>query len=251
MAHRFSGHGRAYEGLTRLTSKGPRWTGKIRLVPELLDQPLRWRKPRRVFVNSMSDLFHEAVPFYFVDRVFDVVHRTAGLHTYQILTKRPERMLEYAISSDHRKRALPRHWNAWLGVSVENRDALHRIDTLRHVPAAVRFVSFEPLLEDLGPLDLSGISWAIWGGESGHGARPCDPSWIRSGMHQCQDAGAVVWIKQLGEHVHDGVLCRGRHMGSCGAATWKLSRMLTGKQSDPASWPVEYADLRVQEFPNA
>lgn len=147
-AHRFSGSGQPYEGLTEIGPKGPRWNGKIRLVPELLEEPLRWRKPCRVFVNSMSDLFHEAVPDRFISEVFAVMN-TARRHTFQVLTKRPERMLR--LGTD--QKLIYAMSNVWLGVSVEDqKTADERIPLLLQTPAAVRFVSAEPLLSHI---DLS------------------------------------------------------------------------------------------------
>jgi protein gp37 len=181
---------------------------------ERLDAPMHWRKPSMIFVNSMSDLFHESVPFEFIDKVFAVMAR-ARQHTYQILTKRPERMRDYMASPRHRKEAVliaseevelcgmeDCTWpipNVWLGTSVEDPKSLHRIDTLRAVPAAVRFVSFEPLLANMGPVNLDGIGWAIVGGESGPGARPMDPKWARSLRDQCGQARVQFFFKQWGE----------------------------------------------------
>ncbi|MEZ4449887.1 MAG: phage Gp37/Gp68 family protein [Nannocystaceae bacterium] len=167
----------------------------LRLVPEKLDDPRRWRKPRRIFVNSMSDLFQTGVPDAFVRRVFEVMNQ-APWHTYQVLTKRAERMR--AIT-----RAIPRDLVAqpqiWLGVSVEDRKyGVPRIDVLREVPAGIRFLSVEPLLEDLGVLDLAGIDWVIVGGESGPGARPMAEGWVRSILEQCRSAGVPFFFKQWG-----------------------------------------------------
>jgi len=157
--------------------------------PERLEQPLDWRQPRLIFVNSMSDLFHESIPAWFIRAVFDVMQR-ANWHTFQVLTKRSHRMLELA---PHLR------WpdNVWMGVSVENQRWTYRIDDLRKVPAKVRFVSCEPLL---GPpsLDLEGISWVIVGGESGARARPIDPQWVRQIRQQCEEAGVPFFFKQWG-----------------------------------------------------
>jgi protein gp37 len=167
----------------------------LRIVKEKLEEPLRWRRPRRIFVNSMSDLFQVGVPDDFVREVFEVMNRAAQ-HTYQVLTKRADRMR--AIT-----RALPRELVAqpqiWLGVSVEDRKyGVPRIDVLRDVPAAVRFLSIEPLLEDLGTLDLRGIHWVIVGGESGPGARPMSEAWVLSILDQCRSAGVPFFFKQWG-----------------------------------------------------
>lgn len=167
----------------------------LRLVPEKLEEPLRWRQPRRIFVNSMSDLFQAGVPDSFVRRVFDVMN-LAPRHTYQILTKRAERMRELCSAMPLE---LVRQPQIWLGVSVEDRKyGLPRIDVLRDVPAAVRFLSIEPLLEDLGLIDLRGIDWVIVGGESGPGARPMAAEWVLSILAQCQSARVPFFFKQWG-----------------------------------------------------
>ena len=252
-----------FGGVSRMTEHGPRWTGKIVLRPEVLDQPLSWRKPRRIFVNSMSDLFHPDVPDEFIDRVFAVM-ALATHHTFMVLTKRPERMMKYLTAPDRDEvigwkahelyeqlggdyRRVPalttregtistaslqphaKSWpipNVWLGVSVENqRAADERIPLLLQTPAAVRFLSCEPLL---GSVDLSkfkpfdgecfcqdrpdgckprnsagcpeaAIDWVIVGGESGPKARPMHPDWVRSIRDQCQAAGVPFFFKQWGE----------------------------------------------------
>jgi protein gp37 len=167
----------------------------LRLVPEKLADPLRWKTPKSVFVNSMSDLFHRDVPDEYVRRVCEVMAR-ANWHTYQVLTKRSERMRDLLRSSLADAAALP---NVWWGVSVENRrHGLPRIDHLRAAPAVTRFLSVEPLLEDLGPIDLTGIHWVIVGGESGNGARPMRPEWVRSIRQQCERAGVAFFFKQWG-----------------------------------------------------
>lgn len=271
MASRFSGQGKPFHGFadpsrSRMLKPRGHWTGRVELIPEKLDEPLRWRKPRRVFVNSMSDLFHEALPDEAIDRVFAVM-ALAPQHTFQILTKRPERMLAY-MSGDARLAIAEaielRHWapethddfdardvepleawplpNVWLGVSCEDqRTAEERIPLLLQTPAAVRFVSLEPLL---GPIaDLAGflrrvcarcgvwadecvcefavrqfergdraarvaergtrpgLDWVIVGGESGPGARPCDVAWVRSIRDQCKAAGVPCFVKQMGARV--------------------------------------------------
>lgn len=157
----------------------------VRLHPERLDQPRRVRRPARVFVCSMADLFHEQVPDAFLARVFAAIE-AAPWHTFQVLTKRAERMA----------RCPPWPANVWAGVSVESRRELGRLDHLRRTPAAVRFVSFEPLLEDVGTIDLGGISWAIVGGESGPSFRPMLMAWARSIRDQCLAAGVRVFFKQ-------------------------------------------------------
>lgn len=167
----------------------------VRLVPGKLTQPLQWRRSRMVFVNSMSDLFHEDVPDEYILKVARVM-QIANWHTYQVLTKRSERMLDL-LSTKLRSVAGEPH--IWWGVSVENRgQGLPRVDHLRAAPAAVRFLSVEPLLESLGPLDLSGIHWVIVGGESGHGARPLQESWVLEIRDQCRQAGVPFFFKQWG-----------------------------------------------------
>jgi protein gp37 len=167
----------------------------LRLVPEKLAEPLRWTRPKMVFVNSMSDLFHKDVPDEYVANVAEVM-QVANWHTYQVLTKRSER-LAAMLRTDLRHLAHEPH--IWWGVSVENRKhGLPRIDHLRAAPAAVRFLSVEPLLEDLGTIDLTGISWVIVGGESGPGARPMHPEWVRGIRDQCVAAGVAFFFKQWG-----------------------------------------------------
>ncbi|RAN82962.1 hypothetical protein B5P43_02595 [Bacillus sp. SRB_336] len=171
---------------------------KVRTLPNRLNEPLRRRKPTVYFVNSMSDLFHTQVPDSFIDSVFQTM-RVADWHTFQVLTKRAERVAEYSA-----KQAIPD--NVWIGVSVENkRHGVPRIDHLRQVPAKTRFLSVEPLLEDVGDLDLRGIHWVIVGGESGHGARPMKPDWVRRIQHACRDQGVHFFFKQWGAFGSDGV----------------------------------------------
>ncbi|MCK9519648.1 MAG: phage Gp37/Gp68 family protein [Dehalococcoidia bacterium] len=167
----------------------------LTLRPERLELPLTWKRPRRIFVNSMSDLFHPDVPDDFVQSVFRTMER-ATWHEFQVLTKRPERAAALAGR-------LPWPSNIWLGTSVENQRWVHRVDALRRVPAAVRFLSCEPLLGSL-QLDLQGISWVIVGGESGGGARPMRPEWARSIQGQCADAGVAFFFKQWGAHNDEG-----------------------------------------------
>ncbi|MDE2022300.1 MAG: phage Gp37/Gp68 family protein [Patescibacteria group bacterium] len=226
-AHRFAGPGGPYEGLTEAGPQGPRWTGKIQVVPALLRAPLHWRTPCRVFVNSMSDLFHEDVPATFLDQVFAIMALTTQ-HTYQVLTKRPVRMREYFRPIGGTTR---RDWvsskiaritgqsfvatycwpleNLWLGVSVEDQPTADaRIPVLLQTPAAVRFVSVEPLL---APVDLSvylrpdgasgytrGVDWVIVGAESGPTARLCDLDWIMRILDQCRAAAVPAFVTQIG-----------------------------------------------------
>jgi protein gp37 len=162
----------------------------LRLIPEALELPYKWKKPRRIFVNSVSDLFHEDVPADFIERVFEVI-RGASQHQFQILTKRAER-----LSRMLEGKAIP--GNAWLGVSVESADYRWRIDHLRKVPASIRFLSIEPLLAPVGTLDLRGIGWVITGGESGPHARPMQSNWVREIRDQCQQADVPFFFKQWG-----------------------------------------------------
>ncbi|TPK03028.1 DUF5131 family protein [Mesorhizobium sp. B2-5-9] len=181
-----------YAGLTRKSGGKVKWTGKIKLDHPSLDIPISWKKPRRVFVNSMSDLFHPDVPKDFICEVWRIMEITPR-HTYQILTKRPDRMAEI-LSRDSFK-VLP---NVWLGTSIEDSRVLYRLDDLRSVPAVIRFVSYEPLIGSVAGGSLAGIHWAIVGGESGPNARPMDPVWIDEIFDQCTDADAAFFFKQWG-----------------------------------------------------
>jgi protein gp37 len=246
----------------------------VKLHPERLDQPLRWRKPRRIFVNSMSDLFHELVPFEFVDRVMTVM-QAADHHVFQVLTKRPQRMLDYLSAWQKREpwSAPPKH--VWWGVSVEDqRRADERIPLLLQTPAAVRWVSAEPLL---GPLDLrpfmwptqwswdakyrtpeeavaagayaerkpqalvaagrSFVRWVVVGGESGPGARPMDVHWARDIVAQCKAAGVPAFVKQLGVKPVER---------TNGVLTWPDYPLRDRKGGDPVEWPE---GLHVREYP--
>lgn len=232
-AHRFSGPGLPFEGLTKSTKNGPKWTGTVELMDEVLGAPLRWKKPSKVFVNSMSDLFHEDVPFEFIDLVFAAM-AIAQQHTFQILTKRPERALDWfnhkdrswhpTMEGDQRIRFQTYHhfghevsckdwkWplpNVWIGASAEDQGTANkRLPYLLQVPASLRFLSCEPLL---GPLTLHGvrnelvynwlraIDWVIVGGESGPNARPMHPDWVRAIRDQCQNTGTPFFFKQWGK----------------------------------------------------
>jgi protein gp37 len=263
LAARFSSPGQPYEGLATMVNGHPRWTGEIQLVAGAINLPLRWKTPRRVFVNSTSDLFHEAVPESFIDRCLYTI-ALARQHTFQILTKRPERM--HALMSRPYPYAI--HWctpdgftlpwplpNLWLGVSVESADYLHRIDILRAIPTAVRFVSFEPLLGPIPTPDLSGIHWIIIGGESGPGARPMHPDWARELVSQGKLQGCAVFFKQWGEYgpaidlpfatfekhavaVSPQGTIRDRHepMGEGAAILVKLGKHQTGRILDGQEW---------------
>jgi len=162
----------------------------VTLHPDLLEQPLRWVQPRKIFVNSMSDLFHPDVPEDFIKTAFDVMGQ-AYWHTFQILTKRSDRLFELAGQ-------LTWHDNVWMGVSVENKDYTYRIDHLRKVPAAVRFLSVEPLLGPIPKLPLQGIDWVIVGGESGPRCRKIDPQWVRQIRDRCIALGVPFFFKQWG-----------------------------------------------------
>lgn len=179
-----------YAGLTRKSGGSVKWTGRLFLDRESLSIPAKWSKPRRVFVNSMSDLFHADVPANFIAEIWRVMGETQR-HTYQILTKRPDRMVE--IVPD-----LPWLPNVWLGASVEDSRVLHRLDDLRQVPAAIRFVSFEPLIGSVREADLSEIQWAIVGGESGPNAREMKAAWVDEIKVICQRHGASFFFKQWG-----------------------------------------------------
>lgn len=201
---------------------------ELTLQPSRLNQPINRKKPTVYFVNSMSDLFHEAVPDNYVDKVISVIRATPH-HTYQVLTKRAERLPEYFA-----QRALPP--NLWLGVSVEDRQhGLPRIEQLRKVDAAVRFLSIEPLLEDLGNLELAGIDWIIVGGESGPKARPMAPEWATRVRDQTKRAGAAFFFKQWGTWGADG---ERRHKKVNG-------RLLDGRTWD--EYPVSGRSLRIAQ----
>jgi len=186
--------GRKRHYIEVIDDKG-RWNGKVVLVSEALADPLRWTAPQMVFVNSMSDLFHENLPAQAVRKVCEVM-ATARQHTYQVLTKRADRLCEMLSGPLREFAELP---NVWWGTSVENiRHGLPRLEHLRRTPAAVRFLSIEPLLEDLGRIDLTDIHWVIVGGESGTRARPMDAAWVRSIRDQCVEAGVKFFFKQWG-----------------------------------------------------
>lgn len=241
LAHR--GLSEAHRGLTVLGPGGVEWTGEVRTHPERLDVPLRVRKPTTWFVDSMSDLFHRDVPDEFVARVWAVMAR-ADRHTFQVLTKRPQRMATLTASEAFRDAAAHHRntpdilpiivnndgslRNVWLGASIENDRYTFRADHVRATPAAVRFLSVEPMIGPVPSLDLTGIDWVIIGGESGPGARPMDLDWSGDLMAAAQDAGTAVFVKQLGS-----VLAR-RH------------GYQDGKGGDITEWP---AWLRVREMP--
>lgn len=301
VAHRFWNHqyvhtvergfipAKAYANAQRMTGTLRTFTDVMTHEDRLLE-PLRWKKPTRVFVNSMSDLFHEDVPDTFIDQVFAVMH-LAHQHTFQVLTKRPERMQAYLCDParpaaidvqllalvGRANRSAPcvgqphlaasPYWplpNVWLGVSVEDQErANERIPLLLQTPAAVRFISAEPLL---GPVNLQlewlapfvdvdpslqrtpRLDWVIVGGESGPGARPCHEAWVRSIVQQCQAAGVPAFVKQLGAFpiwsLVDGRQANGE--GGTAAAARTAAGALNPKCADPSEWPDA---LRVREFP--
>ncbi|GAA0550066.1 DUF5131 family protein [Paractinoplanes ferrugineus] len=210
-------------GQTKYQNDGdPRTSGPgfgLTIHPDTLDEPLRWRKPATVFVNSMSDLFHARVPRDFIAQVWDVMERTPQ-HTYQVLTKRPERLT-------HVLDGLPVLPNVWLGTSIESDDYVRRADALRAAPAAVRFISAEPLLGGLWSLDLTGIDWLIAGGESGPGARVMELDWVRHLLELCETSGTAPFVKQLG-------------------SVWASTVGADKKGGDWGRWPD---DLRVREYP--
>jgi protein gp37 len=250
----------ANQGLTVIEGGHPNWTGEVRFLPERLTIPLRRKKPTRYFVDSLSDLFHEGFTWPQIEHVFDVMKRTPR-HTYQILTKRAENMEDFArYFSLSNGEPLS---NVWLGVSAETqKHADERIPHLLRTPAAVRFVSLEPLL---GPISLQdflpgrvnphwsghaddcpysywGLNWVIVGGESGPGARPCETDWIRDILRQCKDAGVPCFVKQLGA---DPLLPRNTILHPRARRTLKLRDRKGGNMEE---WP---ADLRVREMPRA
>jgi protein gp37 len=273
VAARFSDPGQPYYQIAERTPQ-PHWTGKVELVEKHLLDPIRWKRPRRVFVNSMSDLFHEGLPDEAIDRVFAVM-ALCPQHQFQVLTKRPARMLEY-LTGQHAARngelttaagecalvfgrpgrffpqvkSLPLNqygrmqWplpNCWLGVSVENQaTADERVPLLQQTPAAIRFISQEPQLDHINwtAESLAGISWLIQGGESGHGARPFDLEWARDTREQCRRHHVKYFFKQAGANVFDSSLT------ASGAS--ETVRFNSRKGGDMEEWPV---GLRIREFP--
>jgi len=197
----------------------------LRLRPEKLLEPLGRRKPTVYFVNSMSDLFHPKVPTAFIDQVFAVMN-SATWHVFQLLTKRPERMTSY-----FERTRVANH--IWIGTSVENRrHGVPRIAQLRAVNADTRFLSVEPLLEDIGAIDLRGIAWVIVGGESGRGARPMEPAWARAVQRQCEETCTPFFFKQWGAHGSDGI---------------RRSKQLNGRVLDGETWNQMPHGLGIQD----
>ena len=188
----------------------------LRLIPDKLNLPLTWRKPKRIFVNSVSDLFHDEVPLPFIQNVFDTMTR-ASWHTFQILTKRTDRLAQV----DRELKWMP---NIWMGVSVENADMKGRIDVLRETGARIKFLSLEPLLGPLGELNLAGIDWTVVGGESGPGSRPMNKEWVTDIRDQCVEKGVPFFFKQWG-----------------GVRKKRTGRLLEGRTWNemPASLPAE------------
>lgn len=181
-----------YAGLTRKTGGRAKWTGTINTDHAALAVPHGWRKPRKVFVNSMSDLFHPDVPVEFIQKVWQVMKDTPR-HDYQLLTKRPDRMRKILCGDGFA--LLP---NVWIGTSVESQDVVNRIDELRNTPAAIRFISFEPLISPITYANLDGIAWAIVGGESGPAARAMEESWVIAIKRLCRAHGTAFFFKQWG-----------------------------------------------------
>ena len=191
MARRLEKMGSAkYEGLTRQSGGSWKWNGNVRLDRPSLSQPSAWRVPKKIFVNSMSDLFHEALELREIQLVFEAMHQ-APHHVYQILTKRAERLSAL-------NRHLPWFSNVWMGVSVESKKQLHRIENLRQINATVKFLSLEPLIDDLGKINLRGIDWVIVGGESGPNSRPIKEEWVISILQQCKQQNVAFHFKQWG-----------------------------------------------------
>jgi protein gp37 len=183
--------GQKYAGTAKRTAGGlPVFTGELTLDRASLSLPLSWRLPRLIFVNSMSDVFHEGVPAEYIAEIFDVMRRCPQ-HTFQVLTKRPERAIELS-------RRLPWPQNVWMGTSVEDNRVMGRIDDLRKVPAKTRFLSCEPLIGPLTGLDLRGVHWVIVGGESGPGARPMEEDWVLEIKRKCERRRIPFFFKQWG-----------------------------------------------------
>lgn len=205
----------------------------ITLRPHKLREPFKLKEPSRIFVNSMSDLFHRGIPLDYVRQILDVI-RACPQHQFQVLTKRPVRAFHTLLELGLFGSAMPQ--NMWLGVSVESQKFCSRIDTLREIPARVRFVSFEPLLERVDP-DLTGIAWAIIGGESGPKARPFRPSWASPILVRCWETGCAPFVKQMGS-------VYAREVGATIVKNGK--RQADSKGENPDFWPEI---LRVQEYP--
>lgn len=222
----------AYAGTVEKTDGRTDWTGRINLLDARLDEPKHWRAPETVFVNSMSDVFAARVPVDFVTKIWATMQATPR-HTYQVLTKRPERVAR-VLDKVHAELGLTEPLaNVWLGTSIESDEYVRRADALRQAPAAVRFISAEPLLGPLPSLDLRGLDWVILGGESSkrkEDARPLELDWIRDVIDRCRTTGAAPFVKQLG-------------------AVWARTNGAADKKGGtPEDWPT---DLRVREYPAA
>lgn len=208
MAARLSAMGmEKYKGTTRKSGGRAVWTGKISYDHDALEKPLHWRMPRKVFVNSMSDLFQDGVAASFVEKVWDVMEKTPH-HTYQILTKRPDNMSQILHELDREPLS-----NVWLGTSIENADHLFRLEQLRDINGYLRFISFEPLIGSVGKVDLHEVDWVIVGGESGPGARPMAEEWVDEILDASLLSGSEFFFKQWGG-VHKkkaGRAYRGKH----------------------------------------
>jgi len=198
---------------------------KFKILPHRLEEPLKIKKPTKFFVNSMSDLFHEKMPFSYLDLIFEVIEKTPQ-HIYQILTKRENIMYDYFLS-----RRIPE--NVWLGVTVEDATYKKRIDTLKKIKAATKFISFEPLIGAIGKLDLSGIHWVIVGGESGRQARPIKKEWVEEIFTQCKEQNVAFFFKQW---------------GTWGADEIKRNKKENGRKFNGREWN-EYPEVnRIQIF---
>ena len=277
-AHRFSGPGKPYEGLTEIGPNGPRWNGKVRLVPELLEEPLRWRKPRRVFVNSMSDLFHKEVPYGFIRGVIQsalLAVKKRG-HTFIFITKRAGRMLDYFQAEAHSvfQGYLAHEPRMQFGVSVEDQPtADDRVPRLLRCPVATLIVSYEPALrpveftsgrdwlrvvrvlspdtEQLPHYVRPRIDWVIAGGESGPGERPPVPEWFRSARDQCLAAGVPFFFKQWGEWSPIGDASKHKYRDMpCGDGThhrmFRVGKKAAGRLLDGREWN-EYPKIGNRE----
>jgi protein gp37 len=192
----------SYQGVAKLANGQPVWTGKINRASDAqMRKPFKIKKPSLIFVNSMSDFFHEDAHDHWRFEAMEIMRATH--HQYQVLTKRPENILPFLHRVDEVMHRLNRHEvvppNMWIGATVERADCVHRIDTLRKVPAAIRFLSIEPLIGGVGPMDLTGIHWVILGGESGPNARPMLPTWARDVRDQCSAQKVPLFFKQWGK----------------------------------------------------
>lgn len=229
----------AYEGLTVIQNGRPNWTGEVRYLPDRLDQPYRWKRPRRIFVNSMSDIAHEGVKQEWFNNILLAMLENPR-HTFQVLTKRPGELREMLRISRLGVPYLNHHstlpGNIWLGASIENQKALDRLPAVKSFPAQVRWLSLEPLLEPLGEdLDMGGIDWVVVGGESGamrgpHTARPMEEWWVEQIIRQCRKQEVPVYVKQMGTVWAD------RHGATSKAGAY------------PNEWP-EWLRVRVREYP--